>query len=459
MNEATPSEALDRAALEFSPAMLRATAAPPSPLPRAVLLIIAILFGAMVLWTIFGRLDIVAVAQGKLVPQTYLKVVQPADSGIVKEILVGEGDVVTEGQVLMRMDTQLSDADRKALENEIAMRRLQVRRIDAELTGKAMTRVANDQTALYTQIEAQHRARRQSYQDAVDAEREVLAKAQHDLKAATETESKLAKTAPLYREQEEAWRKLTNEGFAGKLYLNERERQRIENEQDLKTQQNTVQGLRSAIAQSEKKIAQITSSYRQQLQDERVEAGNQLNKLEQDAAKAEHRHGLLELKAPQAGIVKDLVTHTRGTVVQPGTVLLTVVPQNEPLLAEVWVTNLDSGFVAPGQDVRLKLSAFPFQKYGMLDGVVKHVSADASDSNGNANASGGGRETRNAEAASLNYRALVEIKAPEFAKATKIQKPSAGMQVSAEILLGTRTVLEYLLSPVQKTVHEAGRER
>ena len=122
--------------------------------------------------------------------------------------------------------------------------------------------------------------------------------------------------------------------------------------------------------------------------------------------KQAHKQDLLELKAPQAGVVKDLATHTTGTVVQPGTVLLTLVPQDEILRAEVWVSNEDIGFVRQGQPVKLKFAAFPFQKYGMVDGTVEHVSADAADNNtGNGNT-----QTDSSKKNQLLYKALVALK-------------------------------------------------
>lgn len=224
-------------ALEFAPAILKSQHQPPSPLPRFVLYALLALAGVMAAWTLLGRLDIVAVAQGKLVPQSFLKVVQPADSGIVREILVKEGDEVAQGQVLMRMDPFLSDADGRALLNEVKLKRLQVRRIDAELDGAAMVRASEDAPGLFTQVEAQHRARNQAHQDALDAERAMLAKAQHDLKGSVEVEAKLGLTAPIYREQERAWEILANEGFAGRLMVLERQKNRIENEQNLRAQE------------------------------------------------------------------------------------------------------------------------------------------------------------------------------------------------------------------------------
>jgi HlyD family secretion protein len=155
--------------------------------------------------------------------------------------------------------------------------------------------------------------------------------------------------------------------------------------------------------------------------------------------------------------VKDIATHTAGTVVQPGTVLLTLVPQDDLLRAEVWVSNQDIGFVRQGQPVKVKLAAFPFQKYGMVEGTVEHVSADAADGNAQGQHNGGGE--RSAKAAPLTYRALVALKSMQLEQDNERLSLTAGMQATAEILLGTRSVLEYLLSPVQKAWHEAGRER
>jgi HlyD family secretion protein len=319
-----------------------------------------------------------------------------------------------------------------------------------------MVRQSSDAQLLFDQIDAQYRARRLAQQDALEGERTLLVKAQQDLHAAVEVESKLKKTVPIYREQAEAWDKLAKEGFAGKLMAMDRQRLHMENEQDLRAQAHTVESLKASIAQSEKRIAQIGSNYAQQLQNERVEAEAQLHKLRQDWDKQQHRTSLLELTAPQAGTVKDLATHTVGTVVAPGTILLTLVPQNEPLLAEVWVSNHDIGFVQPGQAVKVKLAAYPFQKYGMIDGVVQQVSADATD----VSEAGAKPATAGSRAEPLLYRALVALGSRELTSIDGQKRSlTAGMQATAEINLGSRSVLEYLLSPLQRIAHEAGRER
>src|SRR4051812_8396893 len=260
---------------DFSPAILQAQHAPPSPLPRLILYTMLALFAVLLVWATFGRLDIVAVAQGKLVPETFLKVVQPSDSGVIKEILVKEGDEVAAGQVLMRMDTSVSTSDRKVLDTDFQLRRLQLRRIDAELAGVPLVKKPQDGPALFAQVDAQYRSHRLAYQDALETERAALTKAQHDLKSAIEVESKLKQTLPIFVEQEKGWDTLAKEGFAGKLMALDRKRSRIETEQELQAQSQSVQGLKSAIAQSEKRIAQITSNYHQQLHNERIDAESQ----------------------------------------------------------------------------------------------------------------------------------------------------------------------------------------
>jgi hemolysin D len=255
---------------------------------------------------------------------------------------------------------------------------------------------------------------------------------------------------PIYKDQAESWDKLAKEGFAGRLLALDRQRTYVESQQELRAQAQNVASLKALITQSERRISHITSNYRQQLQNERGEAEALYHKLQQDWDKQEHRHALLELKAPQAGIVKDLATHTPGTVVAPGTILLTLVPLDEPLLAEVWVNNVDAGFVQEKQTARVKLAAYPFQKYGMLDGVVQHIGADTKDKS---------------ESQAINsvrdaaYRALISLDSEHLESQGRRLRLTPGMQVNAEIHLGTRTVLEYLLSPVQKVAHEAGRER
>jgi len=274
--------------------------------------------------------------------------------------------------------------------------------------------------------------------------------------AAEQVKKKLEDVLPHYREQDKAYEKLVKDGFAGALMGSDKKRERLEKEQELQTQGFLIESARASIHQSEKKLAQIESDYRRQLHAERNEVQGQFERLAQEMAKQSHRQSLLELKASQDGVVKDLATHTAGTVVQPGTILLTLVPKDEILRAEVWISNEDIGFVREGQPVKLKFAAFPFQKYGMIQGTVEHVSADAADGN---TPDAGVRDDKGRSRQPLLYKALVRLKDMHLEMDHQRFPVSAGMQTNAEIWLGDRTVMEYLLSPVRRAWHEAGRER
>jgi HlyD family secretion protein len=453
---AKSSSSADAGALDFAPAILRAQHENATPLPRIVLYIALALFGVMLAWACFGRLDIIAVAQGKLIPSSYVKIVQPAESGVLREILVGDGQEVKAGQVLLRMDTQVTDADQATVETDLLLRRLQLRRIESEMAGVAFTAQPGERPDLIQQVSAQALANRRAYESQLESERAALAKSEQDLRAAMDMESRLKQTVPIYQETEAAHQNLAKEGFISRLALLDKTRERIEKEQELKAQTHQVASLHAGIEQSRKRLAQITSTYRQQLQNERSEANGQRLKLEQESGKQAYRRNLMELRAPQDGIVKDLATHTAGTVVSPGTILLSLVPRNDPVKAEVWVTNEDAGWVEVNQKVKVKLTAFPFNKYGMVNGYVEYVSPDAAELPDTRERDR--KDTREHVMPPSGFRALVVLDSPYLERDGKKFQVTAGMVVSAEVNLGSRTVMEYLLSPVEKVSREAGRE-
>ncbi|MDE2271808.1 MAG: HlyD family type I secretion periplasmic adaptor subunit [Xanthomonadaceae bacterium] len=408
----------------------------------------------LIVWALVGRLDIVAVADGKLVPASYLKIVQPSEAGIVKEILVREGEAVRAGQVLMRMDALITTADLDAITTEYARKRLALARIGAELTGKPFQTDVQAPAALIRETGAQYQANRDALAAALAEERSRMVKAQQELAAARQQKERLEAVLPHYREQDKAYEKLVKEGFAGSLMGSDKRRERIEKEQELATQGHLIASAQASIDQSQRKLKQIEADYVRQLHAEGNEARAQIDRLAKEQEKQQHRRELLELKAPQNGVIKDLATHTSGTVVQPGTVLASLVPREEKLKAEIWVSNEDIGFVRAGQPVKLKFAAYPFQKYGMGLGTVEHVSADAQ-----SEAEARDKGLTAVGQRPLRYKALVTLAANAL-EIDGVKYPlSVGMQATAEILLGDRTVAQYLLSPVQKAWHEAGRER
>ncbi|MDI1302712.1 MAG: HlyD family type I secretion periplasmic adaptor subunit [bacterium] len=441
----------------FQPSLMALENTPPNPLGRKVVWALAGFLGLLLLGSFVFSVDEVAIAQGKLIPSTYLKVVQPAEQGIVRDILVREGDEVKAGQVLMRMDAAISDADNHSVQAEYESRRWQLQRIDAQLKGVRMPASDGVSPEIYRQALTQYTSSVQAYEAQSAQEEGALEKATQELSAAEEVRSKLLQMLPTYEEREQAFNKLVEKGYVSKIDQIDRKRERIEKQQDLRTQEFTIKAAQAVITQSHQRIRQIQSDYHRQLQAERAEAAIQFEKLAQELSKSKTRHGWLELKAPQDGIVKDISTHTTGTVVSAGTVLLTLVPQADNAVAEVWVSNEDSGFVREGQKVKVKLSSYTFQKYGMVNGIVDDISADASDQP-SASAEQDNSSSKSHQQPS-SYRARIHLDTQYLEAKGEHYSLRPGMQVVAEIRLGQRKVIEYLLSPITGTVQEAGRER
>ncbi len=443
-------------ALEFAPGLLSIQESPPSRLPRAVMYAVSALFALFLLWAVFGKLDIVASASGRLIPQNYVKIVQPSEAGIVRQILVKEGDHVKAGQVLMRMDATDADADLTTYTTDLALKDLELKRIDAELSGRPFVAPPGLPPELVEKVQAQYLDHREAYESSLGEAQQALLKAQRDDASGQQVLAKLRSVVPILKRQAQAYTQMGQGGYVARVTVEDKEREYLDKAGDLKAQAQTVASLAAAVAQAREQVRQITAKYDSDLQNERVDALGQYRKLQGEVAKERHTVGLLELRAPQAGIVKDLATHTAGTVVSPGTVLLSLVPENEPLVAEVMVKNDDVGFVTAGQTARIKLAAYPFEKYGMIDGRVLGIEPDASEEKPPAPSNGKPADKGNSP---LAYKALVALGSQVLDARGKAYRLVPGMQVVAEIHLGRRTVMDYLLSPVEKTLDDSGHER
>jgi hemolysin D len=424
-----------------------------SPPRRFTLRAVMALCGLLLVWALLARIDIVSVAQGRLVPETYVKIVQPAAAGIIREILVKDGDAVEKDQVLIRLDPTESAADSSANTQQLQLERLQVRRLEAEIKGGMLRRQAGDDALLFSRIEAQHQAQVNALQDNIGQAAAARDRAAKELAAQVEQLRKLEKTAPMLRDAADSYQKLANQNLVGRLEAEDRQRQATEREQDLEAQRATVESLKAALTEANRSLAQVRSRNQSELQSALVEASARVAQLEQTDVKLGYRSRNLELRAPQAGVVKDLATTTVGAVVQPGTVLLNLVPVGEVLRAEVSINNEDIGFVRAGQPVRLKLATFPFQRYGMLEGKLESVSPDTAPPEP-------ARDGSKPEQPALpGYKGLVRLTDQALIGGMGRFPIAAGMQLTAEIVEGDRTVMQYLLSPVRRMANEAGRER
>lgn len=433
---------------DFSPRLLQLREDPPGPLPRVMVGVLALLLLGLLVWALVGRLDIVARAEGRLVPESRVQVVQPLDRGRVTEILVEEGERVAAGQTLLRMDSRSTHAELERYGRQLQLARLQRRRIESTLNGESLEPRDGDDPELFRQVHVEYVSERRAYREEKARLQAELERTRNELEVAHAVRDKLVDTLAVDREYEQAYARLGRTEAVARLDILERRRDRLETETELRTQDERIETLRGRIEELERQLEAMTSRRRERLVRRRNELTANILGLEADLEQQQIRDGMLELTAPRAGTVKNLAVHTQGSVVPSGTVLLSIVPTGERLRAEVLVSNSDVGFVQPGQEARVKLQAYPFQRFGTIEGRVEMVGPDAQNERQDADRRQQGR-----------YRAFVELGSQILDYEGERLHLRPGMQVLAEIKLGERSVLEYVLSPVSKTVDYAGKER
>lgn len=238
----------------------------PSQINRIVLHAVCGLILILLIWAAIGKLDIIATAEGRLATQTLVKIVQPAEAGVIKELLVQEGDNVKAGQLLARLDTTLATADKTSISNDLVMQQLQERRLQAELNDQPMLPQAGDDPQRYAQVQSQFTAHRRAYLDSFDQERSVLMKMQHERRTASEVAIKLEQTLPTYKKTADAYTKLQQEGFMSNLGAQEKQREYIEKFKDLDAQRSAVSALNAGIDAQQKRLTQVQSAYKSELE-------------------------------------------------------------------------------------------------------------------------------------------------------------------------------------------------
>jgi hemolysin D len=255
--------------------------------------------------------------------------------------------------------------------------------------------------------------------------------------------SRLESTVPMEAERADAYKRLLDHEAVTKMDFLQAEGQRIDKTQELAGQRKKLMQDQSAFAEAEKNYRVLVSEFQQSKQMELSMIETKVASLVQDVTKAGQRADFQRLTAPIDGVVQQVAVHTVGGVVTPAQELLIVVPQEHPVEVEAQVENKDVGFVKNGQIVEIKIETFPFTLYGTISGKVVSVSDDAAP----------------IEKVGLVYPTRVSIDRSTMQVEGKQVNLSPGMAVTVEIKTGQRRVIEYLLSPLLRSINESLRER
>lgn len=440
----------DRLQYEFLPAAEEIVETPAAPLGALVVWLVTLLLIVALAWSYFGRIDIVAVANGKISTEGSTKIIQPAISGVVTNINVHEGQRVKKGETLLALDKTTAEKDvatanqslnAARVERDI-LRRLAVGGNTDEIINKAD--LPDDTKAMLRQFASSQTALSAARQQAVNG---TISNYQQQLQFNQQAKNQLETNAQnLKNRKAEIEKQLPNANPVDKLRLqNELSNidQRItsadsavlgQNQQLLQSQSALTQ----AQNQSQTQTAETNSAFNNQI----ITAEKRIIELENNLVKAKQILAQTTITAPVDGTVLSLTVKTIGGVVNAGQQLAQIVPEKAPLYVDAALDNQDIGFVKPGQRVVVKVATYPFQRYGYLEGTVENISPDSIQD----------------DKKSFIYKAKIKLNDEKSSKQNQL-KLLPGMSVSAEITTGQRRIIEFFLNPLMTKADESLKVR
>jgi hemolysin D len=400
--------------------------------------LILIFVALLLLWSFFGKLDVVASAMGKIVPDSRSKIIQPMETASVLAIHVIDGQIVKAGEPLIELDATIAQADSDRLKTELNAAVLDVAMFNALLLA---------QEAKNKKLIAAHSRLAEGQWNAYQTRASQLAAAV--LRHAAEQRStqsileKYQQTLPIIQQREKDFQGLREKNYVSQHDYLELKKLLIEQERDLVAQQEHLAEISASRLEAERESAQFYAETRRLWLDSLKEAEQKSASLSQELIKANSRSGFMRLTAPVDGVVQQLAVHTLGGVVTPAQPLMTIVPTNGPIEIEAFLSNKDIGFVHQGQEVEVKIDTFSFTKYGTVKGEVTAVSSDAIQD----------------EKLGLVFAVRARLEKNSMWIDGNNVKLSPGMAVTVEIKTTQRRVISYFLDPLMKHSQESLRER
>lgn len=428
---------------EFKPILAEIQDKPPNPLGRLFLWILLTLMVLVIAWMYFAKVDVVVSARGKVVPDGDLKVLQPFEIGVIRKILVKEGDYVKEGQVLVEIDPTVEVADIQGKERNLFFHKLTNRRVKAILSGKEF--LASDVTTesqLQTNLYRVQKEHLKASLKAKEKEIEEIKKVIYSLK---EEISKLNHLMNVVLEEEEKLKALVIAGAVAEAKYREKVKERLNLEREISLKKNQVEEYMLRLERVMHEIDTIKSEFSEKLL---VEAGSSLqqeNLLTSEITAVKFKKSKRFITSPVNGYVHLIAVKTVGGIITPAQPLISIVPENTPLVVKAFVLNKDIVFIKPDHNVIVKVDTYDFQKYGTLKGKVKIVSPFS---------------VEDREIGVDGYPVYIKLDSSELkTKDGKIYKIKPGMTVLAEINTGKRRVIELILFPFVKYIDEGLKVR
>ncbi|GIU29435.1 HlyD family type I secretion periplasmic adaptor subunit [Shewanella colwelliana] len=441
----------------FLPAALEIQETPPNPLARKLGWSLLVLLVITIVWACLGEVNIVASAEGKIIPSSKVKQIQPLEKAVVKNILVREGQYVHKGEPLIELDSTLTSADEKRLIGELHSARLSLAGSQAllamlsqemsdtyldlaSLTFPAVVNASQVEINLHKRLLwqqwRQYRAQWQMLQS-------NLLQTQAEQAASNEVIGKLEQILPIITKRANTMKGLHRQNYASENDYLALEQERIQYTHDLAAERQRLKQLQA----SESEVRQQFNTLKAQTSVTELtkipQIQQQIASLQEELAKAVDRNKKQVLYAPVSGQVQELSIGTVGGVVTEAQQLMLIVPDEVQLDVEVFLDNKDIGFVREQMSAEIKIHTFPFTKYGIIDGEVISVTDDATVD----------------EQRGLIYGMRLNMKQSTIMVEGKEIKLMPGMAVTAEVQTGKRHIIEFFMAPLLRYRQESIRER
>ncbi|CAA0117080.1 Hemolysin secretion protein D, chromosomal [BD1-7 clade bacterium] len=433
---------------EFLPAALEIVEKPASRGGRYLMWVLIVLFIVAVIWAIYGKTDIVAIAQGKLIPKGYVKTVQTSEGGVITRIHARNGDRVKKGDLLVELDTTDADTNKKQASDRLIAAELDLAHWKGLL-------------AYIDTNKPEFKPPKDSPEEKIATERELIAGqiAEHEAKVDTLLKQRLEKDAevdvaksrlaqtreilPILKKKLTAYDELREKGISAEVQYLDIKRQYIEQAQQLGIERKNIARAKAAIKSIDSDIVTTKAEFRAMILNNISKQENQVVLRRGDLIKAKQQDKEHKVAAPVAGTIQQSKLTTLGGVVKPAEPLMIIVPDDVELIFEGKILNRDIGYVNQGDKVQVKLEAFPYTKFGVINGHIARLSSDAVAD----------------KKLGLVYNTLVKIEAQAVNVGAKSVNLTPGMQGSAEIKTGDRRLIEFFLSPLLKLKGETFKER
>jgi HlyD family secretion protein len=427
-------------AVPFQDPLEAVMAEPPPRLLRGVHWLVAALFAGLVAVAALAQVDVVVTGAGRLAPDAPPIVLQPMERAVIREIRVRAGDVVRRGDVLALLDPSFAEADRAALAGQRQSLAATLARLDAELAGEPAPAAPDRDAQLQAGLQAQRAAfvatRLRALDEEVQGQRTAI-------RALEDADAAAAEQVTIARDIEALRARLLEGQIGSRLALLDARARRIAAEQQREQDRSRLDTLRHALAQKQAERQAFLDDWRRQAMEEVARLRAELARVDEAHGKAVRLAELTTIVAPADGTVLEVARRSAGSILREAEPLVTLVPAGAPLIAEVALRSADVGHARPGDAAVVKVDAFPWQRHGALQGRLRAIAQDSR-----------GEDGAPAAPAAALHRAQVVLDAPMLAGGV----PMPGMTVTAEIHVGSRSLLGTLLQPLIRGARESLRE-